>query len=193
MTQTMRLARENGDNADAALVEGFVAGDAEAMKSLYAKYRVEVYSWLVHTLRDAAEAEDLYQEAWLKAISGASGFAGGSFRAWLWRIVRNLAVDNVRKKRPELSVDDGSGCWADVADANAAPPGCGMEERERRKAARAAIAALPAHEREVVLLRTAGSLEFKEISRLLGIPLNTALARMHRAVARLKAALETFA
>lgn len=170
-----------------------MAGDAAAMNALYDRYRVEVHSWLVHATGDAAEAEDLYQEAWLKIIENASRFNGGSFRAWLWRIVRNLAIDRARKKRPLLTLDGDGGDDGDGADEVPGDDGSGafaaMEEAEMRAAAKRAVLSLAEHEKEVVLLRVESSLGFKEIARILGIPVNTALARMHRALAKLKTAL----
>lgn len=169
-------------------------GDAAAMDALYGRYRVEVHSWLVYMTGDAAEAEDLYQDAWLKIIESAERFKGGNFRAWLWRIVRNLAIDHARKKRPLLVLDaEDADDGGHPADALPGDDGSGvfaaLETAELRAAAKRAVASLAAHEREVVLLRTQSALGFKEIADVLGIPLNTALARMHRATAKLKAAL----
>lgn len=159
------------------------------MKSLYARYRTEVYSWLLRTTGDKNEAEDLYHDAWLKIIEGASKFDGGNFRAWLWRITRNLAINRARKMKPVLTLDapleDGTPMVETVGGGMQTAPGA-LQAKEEFALIRKAIASLPVREREVVLLRVESSLKFKEIAKLLGKPLNTVLAHMHRAVEKLK-------
>jgi RNA polymerase sigma-70 factor (ECF subfamily) len=145
----------------------------------------------------AAEAEDIYQDVWLKVIRSASDYRPGNFRAWLWQIVRNKTTDRMRKKSPSLILDapvcaDGEGeltvvdQLSDDAAANALMQ---IEESERESAVCDAIDALPTAQKEVVLLRINGELSFKEIADMLASPIGTVLARMHNAVKNLKAAL----
>ena len=184
-------------NTDDELMAAFIVGDAAAMETLYLRYRQGVYSWLLRMTGDAAEAEDIYQDVWLKVIRCSSDYRSGNFRAWLWQIVRNKTTDRMRKKLPSLVLDalvcaDGEGentvvdQLSDDAAVNALMQ---IEECERRRMACDAIDALPTAQREIVLLRINGELSFKEIADMLASPIGTVLARMHNAVKNLKKAL----
>ena len=185
-------------NTDDELMAAFIVGDAAAMETLYLRYRQSVYSWLLRMVGDAAEAEDIYQDVWLKVIRCASDYRSGNFRAWLWQIVRNKTTDRMRKKSPSLVLDapvcaasEGEQTVVDqLSDDDAAADALmQIEESERKSAVCDAIDALPAAQREVVLLRITGELSFKEIADMLAAPIGTVLARMHNAVKSLKAAL----
>ena len=182
--------------SDGDLFGAFKAGDGSAMEALFARYRKPVYSWLLRMAPDRAEAEDLYQEAWLKVIRGADGYSAGNFKAWLWRIVRNVAADRARKKMAAPVLDEPVSDEADaetrtslVADEVAVSALERMEAAERRGFLRAAIGGLSARLRDVVLLRIGGELEFHEIAEVLGLPLGTVLGRMNLAVRKLREAV----
>ena len=184
-------------NTDDELIAAFIVGDAAAMETLYLRYRQSVYSWLLRMTGDAAEAEDIYQDVWIKVIRCASDYRSGNFRAWLWQIVRNKTTDCMRKKSPSLVLDlpvyaDGEGEQTVVdqlSDDAMADALMQIEEIERRRMACDAIDALPEVQREVVLLRINGELSFKEIADMLTAPIGTVLARMHNSVKNLKKAL----
>ena len=184
-------------NTDDELMAAFIVGEAAAMEALYLRYRQSIYSWLLRMTGNAAEAEDIYQDVWLKVIRSASDYRPGNFKAWLWQIVRNKTTDRMRKKSPSLVLDtpvcvDGEGELTVVdqlSDDAAADLLMQIEEYERRRMACDAIDALPMAQREVVLLRINGELSFKEIADMLAAPIGTVLARMHNAVKNLKAAL----
>jgi len=180
---------------DDRLVRLFVAGDPSAMESLYSKYRAQVYSWLVHTV-GPEDAGDVHQEAWLRVVRSASSYRGGNFRAWLWRIVRNLAIDRSRLARPQVSLDEPLGgeedgqTALDALESETAGVLERMEESERAEFLRKEIMSLPPPQREVVLLRVDAEMTFAEIAALVGAPLNTVLGRMRHAVGKLRMALE---
>ncbi len=180
---------------DDRLVRLFVAGDPSAMESLYSKYRAQVYSWLVHTV-GPEDAGDVHQEAWLRVVRSASSYRGGNFRAWLWRIVRNLAIDRSRLARPQVSLDEPLGgeedgqTALDMLESEAAGALERMEAAERAAILRDAIDALPPLQKEVVLFRVDAEMTFAEIAALTGTPLNTVLGRMRHAVKKLKGAFE---
>jgi RNA polymerase sigma-70 factor (ECF subfamily) len=184
-------------NTDDELMAAFIVGDSAAMETLFLRYRQSVYSWLLRMTGDAAEAEDIYQDVWLKVIRHAADYRSGSFRAWLWQIVRNKATDRMRKMSPSLILDspisaegEGEETIVDqLSDDRAADALMQIEEVERQRVVCEAIEALPMAQREVVLLRINGELSFKEIADMLAAPMGTVLARMHNAVKNLKSAL----
>ncbi len=178
---------------DDGLVDAFKAGDGSALEVLFRRYRRQVFSWLLQMADDRADAEDLYQEAWLRIVRNVSSYESGGFRCWMWRIVRNCLIDHARKMRPLLALDEPLSDEADaetVVSALADPAFVDVLERmadeERRVKVRAAIGRLSPPLREVVLLRIDGELAFAEIAEMLGLKLGTVLARMHHAVKALR-------
>lgn len=166
-------------------------GNAAAIDKLVSKYGKSLLAYLNATTRNASDAEELFQDTWLKAMKKISYFKGGSFKAWLTTIARNCVIDRVRKKRPSISLnqevgDEGTQIVDLMEDTSAKPPEAGMVSEERSKLIRKAVYALPDAQREVFLMRTEQDLSFADIAKILAIPLNTALGRMHYAVTRLR-------
>ena len=182
--------------SDDDLVRAFRTGDGSAMEALFWRYRRSVFGWLLRMSQDEGEAEDLHQEVWLKVIRGIDGYSAGSFRAWLWRVVRNAAADRARKHVAEpildAPVEEGADAAAfvdQVPDETVVSVLTRMEEEERRAAVREAVDGLSRRLKEVVLLRLNGELKFQEIADILGLPIGTVLGRMNLALAKLRQAL----
>ena len=179
--------------SDDDLIRDFRAGDGSAMETLFGRYRKPVFGWLLRMVQDEGEAEDLHQEVWLKIIRGIDGYSSGSFRAWLWRIVRNASVDRSRKHVAELILDapveegpDAAAHVDQVFDDSAVSALTRMEEAERKAAVREAVDGLSKRLKEVVLLRLNGELKFQEIADILGLPIGTVLGRMNLALTKLR-------
>ena len=182
--------------SDDDLVRAFRTGDGSAMEALFGRYRRSVFGWLLRMSQDEGEAEDLHQEVWLKVIRGIDGYSAGSFRAWLWRVVRNAAADRARKHVAEpildAPVEEGADAAAfvdQVPDETVVSVLTRMEEEERKAAVREAVDGLSRRLKEVVLLRLNGELKFQEIADILGLPIGTVLGRMNLALAKLRQAL----
>ncbi len=166
-------------------------GSAAAIDRLVEKYGSSLLAYLTATTRNRGDAEEIFQDTWLKAMRKIALFRGGSFKAWLTTIARNCVIDRTRRKRPAMSLnqevgEDGAQVIDFVEDASAPGPEAGMVSDERCARIREAVAALPEAQREIFLLRTEQELSFAEIAEMLAIPLNTALGRMHYAVTRLR-------
>ena len=182
--------------SDDDLVRAFRTGDGSAMETLFGRYRRSVFGWLLRMSQDEGEAEDLHQEVWLKVIRGIDGYSSGSFRAWLWRIVRNAAVDRARKHVAEPILDapmeegaDAAAFVDQVPDDAVVSALTRLEAAERRAAVREAVDGLSRRLKEVVLLRLNGELKFQEIADILGLPIGTVLGRMNLALAKLRQTL----
>ena len=182
--------------SDDELIRAFRTGDGSAMEALFGRYRRAVFGWLLRMSQDEGEAEDLHQEVWLKVIRGIDGYSSGSFRAWLWRVVRNAAADRARKHVAEPILDAPVEEGADAAafvdqlpDDKVVSALTRMEEAERKAAVREAVDGLSRRLKEVVLLRVNGELKFQEIADILGLPIGTVLGRMNLALAKLRQAL----
>ena len=180
--------------SDDELMGAYLGGESRAMEALYLRHKTAVYSWLAGMF-SAADADDLYQDAWLRIVRSASSFKGSGFKPWLWRIVRNLAISAMRKKRPGLYLDEPSGEDGDmsaldaVVDERAHPANIPVELAEDHARLRAAVAALPARRRDILLLRIDAEMTFAEIAETLEMPIGTVLGAMHRAIASLKESL----
>lgn len=173
-----------------ALIHNCVAGDTRSFAVLVERYRDRVYNVIYRMCRDHQEAEDLSQEAFLKAFEKLDRFRGGSrFYTWLFRIAVNLTLSRKRKtgRTRVLSLDCGreDGCRETVSAANAVPSRAAGPEKlteNAETAARisAAIAGLDEEFRAVVVLRDIEDMDYAEISAVLGIPAGTVKSRLFR-------------
>ncbi len=176
--------------SDAALLQEFAAGKMSAFDTLVSRYRQVLFGWLVSSTGSHADAEDLFQEIWMRVMRHAERFTDTSFRAWMWTIARNLVIDYRRKRRPTLSLDATSGeddlPLVDRLEGSNRNPGEDLELYDLNRQIFEAVQKLPEMQREVFLMRTQADMTFKEIATALDIPLNTALGRMHDALKKLR-------
>jgi len=145
--------------------------------------------WL---LRDGAAAEDVLQEAMLRALTYFPSFRGQNARAWLLQIVRNAAYGSTKLNRGVrlVPLDDEAGDNAAIAALRSAeddPETALIRARDRRQV-RTMLAALPIELREAVVLRELEELSYKEIAEVTRIPIGTVMSRLWRARRLLAAA-----
>jgi RNA polymerase sigma-70 factor (ECF subfamily) len=134
--------------------------------------------WLT---RDAHDAEDVVQEACLRALRYVASLNRGSARAWFLTIVRHAFYDWCRRNRPtEIAHDDGTAV-DNAVDPDAIDPADAVIRAAQTRALADAIAALPLPFREVLILRELESLSYKEIAHVAGIPIGTVMSRLARA------------
>jgi RNA polymerase sigma-70 factor, ECF subfamily len=139
--------------------------------------------WLV---RGDAEAQDLAQEAMLRAYRFFGGFRGGNARAWLLKIVRNTCyswLESVRNTRDATEFDEEVHGVAEVTPESLAIAGADSERLAR------ALDGLPARFKEVLVLRELEGCSYKEIAEVTGIPIGTVMSSLSRARRRLEQAL----
>jgi len=135
--------------------------------------------WLV---RDATAAEDVVQEAMLRAIRYREGWRGGDGRAWLLRIVRNAAHDwlAAHRRAAEVPLPDTDAAGPALADP-ADDPETMLAAAEARHGLEAALLALPAELRECLVLRELEEMSYRDIARVTGAPIGTVMSRLWRA------------
>jgi RNA polymerase sigma factor (sigma-70 family) len=139
------------------------------------------YKLAYQLTRNAQNAEDVVQEAYLRALRSANRFRGGDARPWLLRIVRNVFYRSVQRNPTAELIGDG-----EVVPSSDA--GFRSAERAllRRMTVQNALRKLPLHCRQVLVLREIEEMSYKDISALLGIPEGTVMSRLSRARARLR-------
>ncbi|MBI5837068.1 MAG: sigma-70 family RNA polymerase sigma factor [Candidatus Eisenbacteria bacterium] len=176
---------------DAALVARARQGDRAAFDGLVRRHAPRIFGLALRLVRDRDEAEDVVQEACVKAWLGLSAFHGGvEFRAWLLRIALNAARDHLRarRRRPDVPLD-----LAPEPELRETARALPDEELERRmfseRVARAVDRLGPEH-REILLLRAVEELSYDEMAAALEIPRGTVMSRLARARERLRALLD---
>lgn len=138
--------------------------------------------WL---MRNDHEAEDMVQEAYLRAFKSFDGFYGANGRAWLLTIVRNVCYTCLRKNRTgELTTAFEEDLHP--IESAAPDPQALLLQSEDRQLLRHALEQLPADSREVLILRELEGFSYKEIAEIAGIPPGTVMSRLARARKRLK-------
>ena len=145
---------------------------------------------------NSTDAEDVVQDASLRAFRAIRGFAGGSARAWVLSIVRNTAYSWLHKNRPAavVTVDDLEAvelAQANPGDPDAPTPEVTLLAKVDAEQLRAAIAAPPAPFRETLVLRDIEGLDYREIAQATEVPIGTVMSRLARARNRLAATLST--
>ena len=150
------------------------------MRHLDAAYNLA--RWLT---RDIHDAEDIVQEAYLRAYKRFSTFRGGDGRAWLLAIVRNCAYDLLRSNGTILYGD----AFDDEGHIAKAPSSCDPEatllREEKAEQVKSALENLLPQYREVLILREMEELSYSEIATTIGVPLGTVMSRLSRARIRL--------
>jgi RNA polymerase sigma-70 factor, ECF subfamily len=157
--------------------------EALARPNMAAAYNLAL--WLT---RNRSDAEDVVQEAFLRAFKFFDGYRGGDARAWLLQIVRNSAHTWLRANRSASA----EGELPETAEAVAMPSDDPAELTASMAAAqqlRQAIAALPVDYREVLILREFEGLSYREIAEVVSAPIGTVMSRLSRARDRLAASV----
>jgi RNA polymerase sigma-70 factor (ECF subfamily) len=149
--------------------------EAERFRSLVLPHLDAAYGFARYLTRDPAQAEDVVQEAFLKAFRGFGGFRGGDPRAWLFAIVRTTFLSSVRG-RPDLAAQLPEDLASDDESAEAA-----LVRRGEVAGVRAAIEALPEPFRETLVLRELEELSYREIAEVTSAPIGTVMSRLARA------------
>lgn len=171
---------------DTALIHRAQNGSLDAFNALVLRYQDMVYSVSYRIMGDPASAADSAQEAFIAAFKRISTYRGGSFRAWLLRIVTNACYDELRrrKRRPADSLEGLAGPEADdgppIAD-DAPTPEQAAQQRELARAIQSCINALADSQRVVLVLSDVEGLSYQEIVEITGANLGTVKSRLSRA------------
>jgi RNA polymerase sigma-70 factor (ECF subfamily) len=184
---------------DLALVKRLQAGDQTAFRGLFDRYNRRVFAVAFGVVKNQQDALDIVQEAFIKVHKHIRSFQGSSsFYTWLYRIVMNLAIDQVRRKRNVIELDETIKKSDAAGDGSLLPtlandnPGRLMARRELTSQIEAALLELPEYHRAVILLREIEGLSYEEMAKVLDVPKGTIMSRLFHARRKMQESLEGY-
>ena len=188
---------------DRELVERVQGGDEQAFRVLYERYHRRAYAVAYGVVKNKQDALDVVQDGFVKVHRYIGKFQGtSSFYTWLYRIIMNLAIDHVRRRKNAKGVeyDDRVGREADeiagdgtllprIMDAN---PSKTVIRRELLGKIQDALAELPEYHRAVIVLREIEGLSYEEMSQVLDVPKGTIMSRLFHTRKKMQALLSDY-
>jgi RNA polymerase sigma-70 factor, ECF subfamily len=167
-------------------IKQVLKGDQDAFAEVIELYKDKVFQICFRMLGNRHEAEDIAQEAFIRAYVNIHTFnQKRKFSTWLYRIATNLCIDRIRKKKPDYYLDaevtgtDGLTMYSQIA-ADGQLPEEEVEEMELQAEIQRQILKLPDKYRSVIVLKYIDELSLQEISEILDLPLGTVKTRIHR-------------
>ena len=152
---------------------------------LFERYHVKLYNFFYRLTGDAGLSEDLTQEVFLRILKYRQSFRGESkFTTWMYQIGRNVHIDHIRKKRPEMPLEDK---WEEEIAPEPQPEEATSIEQDEALLDKA-LALLPAAKKEILVLSRFQGMKYKDIAQLLGCSLSTVKVQVHRAIKDLRKA-----
>lgn len=192
------------EHDDQILVARSREGDAKAFRELFERYQRRIFSLAYGMVHDRDNAEELVQEAFLKAYRNLDRFHGNSsFYTWLYRITMNVGIDFLRrekKRQGSVDYDDrlahheevNKGDFPLVSSIGTQTPGRVQGRNELAEQIRKAMDQLSDKHREVILLREIEGLSYAEIAETLDIRKGTVMSRLHHARQNLQRMLRPY-
>ena len=184
---------------DKTLAARAAEGSQRAFRELLERYERPVFSLVYRMVRDRGLAEDLTQEAFIRAFNAIGGYNPSyKFSSWIFKIAHNLTIDHLRRKRIDTISLDGSpdALTADeqartrpIVESPDERPDAYVENLELGSEIEAAVGRLRPHYRTVTLLRHVEGYSYNEISQIMDLPLGTVKTYIHRARLELKESL----
>ncbi len=189
-------------DVDAELVRRAQGGDHSAFRQLFDRYHKRVYAVAFGVLKNRHDALDCVQEGFVKVHRHLPSFQGSSsFYTWLYRIVMNLAIDQLRRRKTSKPVEFDDGVRRDsqepgddaivsrMLDEN---PRKAVIRRELLEKVQLALAELPEYHRQVILLREIEGMSYEEMAEALDVPKGTIMSRLFHARKKMQEALKSY-
>lgn len=181
--------------ADEVLMQAYAAGDAPAFEQLYGRHRLRLWRYFHRNTGDGALADDLSQDLWFAVVDNAGGYEVRSkFTTWLFTMAHHRLVDHWRRQKPGVSLSADTEESMRLADslfaASGFEPDAQLDRQLMAQTLLAALARLPADQRECFLLQVEADMTVAEIAQATGAAEETAKSRLRYARSKLRAALE---
>lgn len=164
-------------------------GEIDVLAQLVERYQHRLYRYLLRMVCQPSTAEDLFQQTWLRVMERIRCYdPQRSFEGWLFAVAHNLAVDHLRRRRPE-SLDELLPSGETQASLRQSVDPGALDQiisKERASHVADAVSELPLLFREVITLRFEEEMKLEEIATVLGVPMGTVKTRLHRAMKALR-------
>lgn len=186
---------DEAEASDESLMIAYRDGDAGAFDRLYERHRGGVYRYLRRQCRDAALAEELFQDVWMNLIRARAAYVvRAKFTTYLYCIAHNRLMDHFRRgDAVTLSLDDETAAPVDEPPApSGAQPEITIEVRAQAAQLLALLDKLPDEQREAFVLQQEGGLSVEEIAEATGVSRETAKSRLRYAMAKLREGLQSW-
>jgi len=186
----------DADASDETLMLGYRDGDAGAFDRLYERHKGGVYRYLLRQCRNAALADELFQDVWMNLIRARDSYTVQSkFSTYLYCIAHNRLIDHFRRHDPaavSLDDDEGALAMAEPAAPRSTEPHALADAREQAARLLELLDALPAEQREAFGLQQEGGLSIGEIAETTGVTHETAKSRLRYAMAKLRQGMQAW-
>ena len=176
---------------DAELIEAALTGDRTAFEGLVHRYQDRLYAAMVQVIGSAEEAEDVVQDAFVRAFLKLNTFQNNSqFFTWLYRIAFNSALSRMRRRKGTTSLDQARETVGEEPIDSFAGPDERLLRDERVRTVQVALSRLSEDHRSILVLREMQEHPYEQIAEILDISIGTVRSRLSRARAQLKVVLE---
>jgi len=186
--------KTKAEKSDDILIREFIAGSQQSFTILLNRHKDRVYSYILYMIKDVENAEDIFQDTFLKVINTLKSGTykeEGKFIQWVLRISHNLVIDYFRKGKRFQTIESNDD--SDVFDfINLSEPSIEdtIIKEQIYSDLRKLIAKLPPEQKEVLIMRHYADMSFKEISERTNTSINTALGRMRYALMNIRKMIE---
>jgi RNA polymerase sigma-70 factor (ECF subfamily) len=176
---------------DTEIISKVLSGDQQAYAGLVNRYQNYVFTLALRIVKNREDAEEVSQDIFIKAYKYLADFRGASrFSTWLYTIVYNTCISFLRKKKLEVHSLDNERIFEIADNQDSGFRSNLVEQKSRIAMVNQAIAMLSPDDAAIITLFYKGEQTLEEISRALGLEINTAKVRLHRARTRLKVQME---
>lgn len=172
----------NGMESESSeIARGLRQRDPDLLDRLIEQYQHRLLRFLTYLVGNRQTAEDLFQETWLRVLERGAQYDGKhNFSTWLFSVARNLAIDHLRKKKPESLEPEDDDTSAIVPVSHAPSAFELVAGQEVSELILSALACVPAEYREAIVLRFHEDLSLEEIATVTHAPLGTVKSRIYR-------------
>jgi RNA polymerase sigma-70 factor (ECF subfamily) len=199
LTKSKHISSKYEQLEDRELIHAYRSdGNEQAFTELMNRHQNKIYSYIFSMVKDAEEADDIFQETFTKVITkmDATYDEQGKWIAWVMRIAHNATIDHIRKQKRFVDVnsnydkESNTDFYDRLEDEDSLNAQEQLENEEDKSSLMKHIGNLPEEQRQVVMLRHYYEMPFKEIADLTNVSINTALGRMRYALINLRKMFE---
>ncbi len=175
------------EDSDESLYAAYRAGDMAAFDTLYARYRQTLYLFLLRRGLSEAQAQDAFHDCWIKLIGEQQMFDGEQFRAWIFRVARNMSIDYFRRASVRHAVAQDTPSEYEPYSLSSETI---LQDRDCVQLLKRSIGLLPMEQRDAFLLKQEAGLSLYQIAELMSVGRETIKSRLRYAMQQLKEMLE---